>query len=185
VKRDRLLSDVEHKRLEERQALDRHTRTINDMRVKKKLASWLKSADDVLHILENLPADQIREVSHDRDIYILLHIAEDLMQKRGFYPLEGDVENPDRWQIVIDENTRRPARNLDVIRSWWAYLYANELQSISGRTNLIGKVTDLGNIDEQYPDRVTDGEKKAIRRLEEAREQFFHNDNKLLEVPTS
>lgn len=175
LKRDRLLSDLERERLTKREALDRHTRTTNDVRVKRKLASWFKVTDDVLRILDDLPRDQIRDITTDQDVYILFNIINDLLAIRKFYPIEGEVDKSDDWQIVIDENTKRPAENSDIMRSSMLGYYLDNLNSFHGDNNPIDEIEFLEKLDKsaKYQDRVKDEDRKAIKRLNQAREDYY------------
>lgn len=175
LKRDKLLSDTERQRLTERETLDKRTRATNDVRVKRKFHDWLKSTGDVICILDNLPEDQIRDVTNDLQIYLLLNIVEDLLIKRKFYPLEGKENKPDDWQIVIDENTKKPAKNLDIIRSSLLGYHIDILKSFCGNENPISMVEFLERMDEnpKWQDRVTDEDRKSINRLKQAREEFY------------
>jgi hypothetical protein len=123
LKRDRLLSDLERERLETRSSLDRHTRATNDVRVKKKLSSWLKNTNDVLHIIEHLPEDQLNQIFEDEHAYRMLKLAGIIMDVRNFYPLKGKLENPEDWKIVISRSpgqnpNERPATDVDIDRAW-------------------------------------------------------------------
>lgn len=171
-----MLSDLELKRLESRSSLDRHTRTTNDVRVKRKLAAWLKGMGDVLRILDNLPEDQIQDITNDQDIYRLLNIVNYLLYKRNFYPLYGEKDKADDWEVVIDDDITRPAENLDIIRSSELEHYITQLRLFHGlENNPIGAVEFLEMIDNHtdFRDRLTDDDRKSIKRLKQAREEFY------------
>jgi hypothetical protein len=174
VKRDRLLSDLERERLEKRSSLDRHTRATNDVRVKRKLAAWLKGTGDVLRILNNLPEDQIRDVTKDLDIYMLLSVIPYLLRIRNFYPVEGEEDKPDDWVIAIDEKNRRLATNQDVMRSVLLNTYISYIRPFHGENNPVAVVELLEKFDRhpKYRDRVTDAERKSIKRLRQANDEF-------------
>lgn len=170
-----MLSDLERERIQDREKLDRHTRTTNDIRVKRKLAAWIKNISDVKTILDNLPEDQIRDATHDYDIYLLFNVIQDLLYRRRFYSIEGKADNPDEWKIVVDENTLRPAANTDVIRSSMLGFYLDKLKPFYGPDNPLDKVTvwEQWSKDPDFQDRLTDQERKAIERLANARKEFL------------
>ncbi len=155
--------------------MDRHTRATNDVRVKKKLVAWLKGIGDVLRIFDNLPEDQIRDVTKDQDIYLLFNVIHHLLWIRKFYPIEGEAKKPDDWQVVVDENIKRPAVNSDIIRASLLGYYIDNLESFHGRHNPVSIVDSLEKMDANphFHDRVTEDERKAIKRLKQAREEFY------------
>jgi len=174
LKREMLLSDVELHRLIERDTIDKRTRATNDARVRKKFTAWLRSVGYIMKILDSLPEDQIRDVTKDVDIYALLCIIEDLLKIRKFHPIEGEDDKPDDWQIVIDENTRKPASDSDVARSSWLGIYRDRINEFYGSKNPVGIVELLARFDShpQYRDRVTDGERESIKRVQRACAEF-------------
>ena len=175
LKRDRLLSDLERERLTKRETLDRHIRTTNDVRVKKKLSAWLKGVGDVLKILDDLPQDQIRDITTDQDIYILFNIIQDLLLIRKYCPIEGKEDKSDDWQTVVDENTKRPSDNLDIIRSSMLGYYIKNVRRFYGEDNPLGMVGLMEELDDNphFQGRLTDDDRKAIKRLKQAREWFY------------
>jgi hypothetical protein len=108
-RRDVLLTKIELERLANRDS-DETTKKANDARVRKKLAAWLKNIDHIILILDNLPEDQIREVSADDDIYKLLFAASKLLNFKKFYPVKGNNEVPAEWYVVDGEG--RKIRNV-------------------------------------------------------------------------
>jgi hypothetical protein len=168
LKRDSLLSDLERERLTKRETLDRHTRTTNDIRVKRKLAAWLENISDVMLILKHLPTDQSQRVITDDHIFHLLAIIDDAMRIDQFAPVEGDIENPEKWVAG-----KRPARELDILR---AYRLHDPLQFLSrfyvkpGSTNPIDKISLLMMMkaDPRYKARINDAELKGLTIIEKA-----------------
>jgi hypothetical protein len=176
LRRDRLLSNLERERLENRSSCDRRIRTVNDARVRKKLAAWLMEIGDVLSILSKLPEDQIIDATKDSDVNMLFHIIHYLLYKRKYYPIEGKIDNPNEWQIIIDENNKQPAKNSDIMRSFYIEGFLDDLMSLFvGKNNPIAKVEFLAEMDEEpsFHDRVTDGERKSIERLNQAIDEYF------------
>jgi hypothetical protein len=130
LKRDRLLSDLERERLTKRETLDRHTRTTNDVRVKRKLSAWLKGFGDVFLCLHQLPKDQLQRILKDELVYLLLAMAIEIMKVKGFRPIVGDVmhpeewktENPVKWEVIRGGASSTvdifyPITNVDIVRS--------------------------------------------------------------------
>ncbi len=175
LKRNKLLSDLERERLMTRgNTEDKRTRATNDMRVKKKLVSWLSSMGDVLDILRYLPADQVKDAAIDEDVYILFNIIRDLMIKLEFHSIEGEVGNPDDWKVVIDKNTKIPPKNNDLVRSSLLGWYIQNLEVIYGPKNPVGEVELVEKLDNspRFHDRVTEGERKAIAIMNQAIAEF-------------
>jgi hypothetical protein len=178
LRRDQLLSNLERERLENRSSCDRRIRTVNDARVRKKLAAWLMDIDDVLCILRNLPEDQIIDATKDTDINMLFHIIYDLLDTRKYYPIEGKIDNPDEWQIIINEDNKQPAKNSDIMRSVYIEGFLDDLMLLFvGENNPIAEVEFLAEMDKEpkFHDRVTDGERKSIERLNQAITEFREN----------
>ena len=176
LKRDKLLSDLERERLLKRDDLDRHTRTTNEVRVKKKLSSWIKNTTfDVHIILENLPEDQIRGIIPDYAIYIIYDIAKILLNIKGYRPIEGEVNKPDDWKVVVNDKTKRPANNADIFRASILEQIINDLSSMRGEKNVISVVLALAKMsnDPYLQDKITDNERQAIERLAQAYDEFI------------
>jgi hypothetical protein len=136
VKRDRLLSNMEQERLENRDSLDKRIRAINDIRVRKKLSNWLKNTADVLCIIEHLPDDQLKQVFEDEHAYRLIQLAEIIMSIKNFYPVEGELEHPEGWKTIISrsrpgqepkESKERPATDEDIHRAWVLKVFYDRL----------------------------------------------------------
>lgn len=123
-----------------------------------------------------MPEDQIRDVSFDSDVITLFSLIIRLMGKRNFCPIEGEADKPDDWKVVIDDNNSRLATNLDISISEILGIYLDQVNYFYGRPdNPIDKVRSLIRMDESdYRDRVmiTDDERKAIKRLKQARDEW-------------
>ena len=85
LERDRLLSDLEYKRLKNRSE-EPHTRATNDGRVRRKLSSWLKNLDDVFFIIQKLPESQLNDVFDEKDVDKLYTIIIEAMKIKNYYP---------------------------------------------------------------------------------------------------
>jgi len=85
LERERLLSDLEFKRLMNR-PLEPNIRAANDARVRRKLSAWLKNINDVFIILQKLPEDQLKEVIGNEDLDKLYSIIGMGMKIKGYYP---------------------------------------------------------------------------------------------------
>ena len=97
LERDRLLSDLEFKRLMNR-SMEPHTRATNDGRVRRKLSSWLKNINDVFIILQKLPEDQLKDVLHEEDIDRLYFIIGEAMKIKNYYPPALE-----QWQVELEK----------------------------------------------------------------------------------
>jgi hypothetical protein len=85
LERERLLSDLEFKRLMNR-SLEPNIRAANDARVRRKLSAWLKNINDVFVILQKLPEDQLKEVISNEDLDKLYSIIGMEMKIKNYYP---------------------------------------------------------------------------------------------------
>ena len=95
--RDRLLSDLEFKRLTNR-SMEPHTRATNDGRVRRKLSAWLKNINDVFIILQRLPEDQLKDVLREEDIDKLYSIIGEAMRIRNYYPPALE-----QWRVELEK----------------------------------------------------------------------------------
>jgi hypothetical protein len=165
-----LLSDVERERLIHRPQ-DSKTRASNDVRVRKKLRSWLQYLTDVALILEYLPEDQIvKEIVDDHDLYSLLYMSERLMEIKKFYPVVGPIENPEKWEIIIEETIKRPAGDDDIERTKLLGERLNSLSRFIGDTskNPICRALKLDKLERMgMGDRIKDDEKAGLEKLKQ------------------
>jgi hypothetical protein len=107
---------------------------------------------------------------------MLFQIIHDLLYKRKYYPIDGKIDNPDEWQIIIDENNKQSAKNSDIMRSFYVEGFLDDLMSsFVGENNPIAKVEFLAEMDNEpsFHDRVTEGERKSIERLNQAIAEFW------------
>lgn len=165
-----MLSDLENDRLVKRSAQTPRDRATNDMRARRKLATWLKDIIDAELIIEHLPEDQTRDVFDDQDIYSLLYMAERLIEIKKFCPVVGSVENPEEWRAVIDENNTRPVENLDIWRSKLLGDSLNRLDRFYGanRENPVWYVSSLERIARMgMNDRIKKEEMAGIRKVKQ------------------
>lgn len=84
LERDRLLSELELKRLMNR-SNEPQIRATNDGRVRRKLSAWLKNINDVFIILQKLPEDQLTDVISTEDIDKLYSIIGEAMRMKKYY----------------------------------------------------------------------------------------------------
>ena len=150
-----------------------HERATNDVRVRKKLAAWLKNLPDMALVFRYLPEEQLRkELFEEWYAYDFLGIAITIMDCLGFSPIIGEFERPEEWQVVIDENNQRPVENLDILRSLITADNITPLKWISDGP--VSKFRFLLQMDEdpEFHDRVTDDERRGIKRVVEALRYF-------------
>ena len=97
LERDRLLSDLEFKRLMDR-SKEPNIRATNDARVRRKLSAWLKNINDVFIILQKLPEDQLKDVLHEEDIDKFYSIIGEAMRIRNYYPPALE-----QWRVELEK----------------------------------------------------------------------------------
>ena len=164
-----LLTDSERDRLVHRSS-DSKTRASNDVRVRKKLRSWLQSLDDIGLICEYLPEDQLSKETTDNHIFFLMSIAKSFMKIRHFLPIEGEIEKPDEWKIVTATGTKQLANDVDIDRSLKIKHVIDDIMLFHGENNPIDTVSLLSRLKSQpeFKNRLTEADLKAIERVTEA-----------------
>ena len=163
-----LLSATEAERLIVRDALVPRSRAANDIRVKRKLAAWLKNLADAELILEHLPENQTRNMIEDDIIYSLLYTVDRLMEIKKFYPVAGPIESPDEWAAVIGEKITKPAEDLDIWRSKQLGERLERLNRFIGDDNPICRALNLEKLERMgLKDHLKENEKAEIRRLKQ------------------
>ena len=193
-KRSQLLSEKEREKLTNRANLDKRTNSTNAIRVKRKLSAWLDNISDVVLILQTLPDDQLKDEVHDWYLYFLLNIVENLMEIEKFYPIEGDIEEPDEWKAVIkcekktEKKTVRPAEDLDIARASMLTYHIGILGHYLGMKNPIPKVDALVNAckNPNLPDlgnKLTPNERRAMERYVQAITKFLNDTVRIEEMP--
>ena len=170
-----MLSDLEFERLLTRESLDKHTRATNDVRVKRKLTAWLRSTGDVMLVLKYLQKDDIQEAVDDFAIFRLMNVAIDLLNIKGFRPIEGKEDKPDEWKAVIDKDNKELATDLDIARSYVLKDTLDTLKGLYGKENPMGIVGLLWGLDDhkEFKDRVTDDERRAINKVRAALTKYL------------
>lgn len=187
-----MLSDLERNRLMHRDAQNPHTRATNDLRVRKKLISWLSEIDDVMDILQYLPQSQIDEVVTDDDIKDLRFIALSTATVKKFSPVIGELGEPERWKAVevihpLAQNWKRPlierpAEDQDIVRVFesifdlsWLNKFANITTTAPQEGgNPIDKAINYANLysSPELIQRLTEGERKGIERINQAIKKY-------------
>ena len=175
LKRDRLLSDLERDRLENRDTENKRISATNDVRVKKKLSDWLKDTTDVIRIIEYLPEDQLKRVFKDEHAYRMLQLAEIIMTIRNFYPIAGKLETPEEWKAVTSRSPGqppnvRPATDVDIDRAW---ILERFFDNMSKHFDKIGGQSPIGAAEFcfmllEHPtlkEKVTPAEMKGLQRI--------------------
>lgn len=164
-----LLTDSERERLINRSS-DSKTRGSNDVRVRKKLRSWLQSLDDIALICEYLPEDQLTRELTDNQIFFLMNIARNFMETRHFLPIVGDIKNPDEWKIVTATGAKQLANDVDIERSLKIKHVIDDIMLLHGQDNPIDTVSLLFKLESkpEFKNRFTEDDLKAIERVREA-----------------
>jgi hypothetical protein len=186
-----MLSDLERDRLIHRDAQNPHTRSTNDVRVRKKLTSWLNEIDDVRIILDYLPQDQIRDVITDEDITDLRFIALFAATIKKFCPIIGDLEEPEKWKAVevMHPLTRwkrttpeRPVEDQDIVRvfeSIFDISWLNHFANVTVEAPLKGGNPIEKAIRYAVPElkqRLNDRELKGIDRINQAIKKYGYSE---------
>jgi hypothetical protein len=172
-----MLSDLERKRLENRESEDPKIRAVNDARVKKKLIAWLDDATDALEILRNIPSDRLKDDLIDIDVYRLLTIAEDIMRARRFMAIKGESENPDEWEAV-GYDTARPVNGTDIGRTILVNEHAEQLEIFVGPKNPVPWARQVFRVlsdpekSTRWMDRFTPEEKEGVRRVADSEREY-------------
>jgi len=189
-----MLSDLEKDRLVNRNRSgltqkDIKDRATNDMRVRRKLSSWLKDISDAVLVLQCLPDDQLDDIIDDWHIYFLLNIAEAGMDIKRFHPIEGDAETPEKWQTVLKYNDQtgkaeetRAAEKLDIARSGMLSHHIGIIgKKYLGYRNPVTKVAELSNLYQKpkLKDKVSEGERRAVEIYIKAFEDFLEQTVKI------
>lgn len=166
-----MLTALERERLVNRSKNSR-IRANNDVRAKRKLKAWFEDTAEVMLILKHLPRDLIREVSSENSVYELLAVTEDLMGKRDFAPLRGKLDEPETWKAGD-----RLVNDLDIWRAWNLLIYIRKLVGFYGYENDIdnpfSEYDSLKGLYLEHNDRLTEGERKGIERINEAIHEYL------------
>ena len=160
-----MLSDLEKKRLEEREACPPRVRAANDDRAKKKLKQWLNDAPDVIRIFNSIPGDRLTDHLDDEDAYRLLTIAEMIMVTKEFSPIEGDPLMSEIWTAKIGADATRPATDNDIKRSVFIDKHISDLKNFLGDKNPVPDAIAYAQIteDPKFKDRFSDAERAGAK----------------------
>ncbi|MDD1752013.1 MAG: hypothetical protein LUQ38_02845 [Methanotrichaceae archaeon] len=112
-----------------------HDRATNDFKVRRKLMNWLKDLPDMMHVFRKLPPEQLRKELRDQDVYDFLEIAERMLSALEFHRVEGELEQPKSWKVIVDEDTQRIAENEDIKRAANIGSHIDKLDRYFGRTS--------------------------------------------------
>lgn len=172
--RAELLTDKERERLATtRDTIDSKTRSMNDARVKRKLAAWRQNFGDIKLILDNLPEDLITAVISDEDIYKLFSLTEKMLSIRNFSPIDGRIHD-EHWL-----GYRGEVNDLDIWRSYNVYKHLLKLYDHFGHRNPFWDNYHLLEVmakDEEFKYRITPEERRGMERIERAKKSFSDRD---------
>ncbi len=170
-KRGELLTKLEREKVLGRSNMtDKKARATNDLRVKRKLSSWLDNLTDVALILEHLPDDKTRSAISDVNIYSLLYLVERMLEIKNFYPVVGPIGNPAEWKVIIDDKTKKQAKEADV---WRALQFGERLDSLNrfigdGRESPISQALNLEKLRSMgMADRIKEDEMIGLDKLKQ------------------
>lgn len=145
-----------------------HERATNDVRVRKKLAAWLKEASDIKLIFEHLPIEQLRkELSADSPEFFL-NLAIGAMTCLDIGRIDGKIDEPEEWAVVIDEKNKRFASDSDIINALIINSRLDVLKTLA--SPVIEEALFLEKMDKnpKFHNRVTDSERIGIERVNKA-----------------
>lgn len=183
-----LLSVAERDRLIHRPH-DAKKRASNDVRIRKKLRSWLENLDDIALIDEYLPQDQVIKEIADNHIYFLMGIARKFMEILKYYPIIGKADHPESWKVLITQGVERPATDIDMSRALSIKKSIEDLMALHGESNPIDKVLLLSRMDShpELQDKITEAERRGLERLTEAIMDYDprHQRLRLTKIPPS
>lgn len=166
----KMLSELERKRLQNRQFLSSGVRGTNDTRVRKKLNKWLKDIPDVLLSLNSLAHDQLQRDLIDEHAYILLAVIESVLRVRDFRPIVGKIDDASNWKVPSTVKGEELPKDGDIYRSVMLHRHIEDLCIFYGQDNPISDYEMLVKMDadEKFRDRITDDERESIKRITEA-----------------
>lgn len=159
-----------------------HERATNDVRVRKKLAAWLKEFDDMVTIFLCLPPEQLRKELDDLHAHRLSFFLTKTMDVLNFHPIVGEIGKPEEWEAIIDARTTksemwdrfsicsRPVEDRDITRTLILADVFAELNLFFGNKNPVVEAILLEKLedDPKLRDRLTEGERRGIKRINEA-----------------
>lgn len=161
-----LLSDIERDRLRYRPH-DAKTRASNDVRIRKKLRSWIHDLDDIALICEFLPEDQLAKEMADNDVFFLMGIARCFMDTLKFMPIVGKVDQPEGWKKRSSSGVEYPVSDVDIDRSLSLKKSIDDIISYYGQDNPIGSVLELSRMESipELKNKITEGDRKGLERV--------------------
>jgi len=173
-KMDEMLSNEEHEQMINRSGYDRQTLSDNDLRIKKKLNTWLDDIKDVRLILRNLPEDLTRDVLIDEYAFDLLYIAAEIMRLQKVLSISGEVDKPEEWQargygIVRLAEDKDIARNI-ILHSHLRNLAVFAGETYNGEQNPVIRARAIDRLrgDSLLSEKNSPNEKKAIEKVKSA-----------------
>ncbi len=164
-----LLSDIERERLI-RRPRDAKARASNDVRIRKKLRTWIHDLDDVALICEYLPEDQLNKEIVDNDVYFLTGIARSFMKALKFSPIVGRVDHPEEWKTQTDTGAERPVTDEDIDRSLAIKKIIDDIMVYHGQNNPIDSVLILSKMaaNPELKSKLNEANHKSLKRVEDA-----------------
>jgi len=179
-----LLSEIERDRLRRRPP-DAKTRASNDVRIRKKLRSWIHDLDDIALICEYLPEDQLAKEMADNDVYFLMSIAKSFMKTLKFMPIVGKVDQPEGWKIKSNSGIEYPVSDMDIDRSLTIKKIIDDIMPYHGWYNPIDSVLELSRMESipELKNKITEGDRKGLERVREALMNYDRPIHKKVETP--
>jgi hypothetical protein len=190
-----MLTEMEKERLRTRDKLNPHTRNTNDLRVRRKLKAWLDDIKDIELILDSLPINQINKAINKITPIYLLSLAY-AMKNVNRNVIFGELEYPDTWKVLDMGKSKgwqddRDVEDLDIVLSlrmlfliqalaFTAGADANLTMPFSLPNPIVSaiRLTEIPNI----KNRLTEGEKKGIERINKARKRYGYPELKFRQL---
>jgi hypothetical protein len=85
-----------------------HERATNDVRVRKKLAAWLKDFTDMLLVFSKLPPEQLRKELSDSHVLSLSFFLRKSMEVLDYAPIIGELGEPEDWDKISNRKMWEP-----------------------------------------------------------------------------
>jgi hypothetical protein len=167
------LSQTEKDRLLNRPT-DSRDRATNDVKVRKKLAAWLKDLPDMALVFQYLPKKQLRKELNDFDAFNFMDFAMRTMDCLDFNPIFGDIGSLNMWYVPSPDGEQRPPTDQDIERAAWLSLTIEQLKNFYGNKNPVGAAMDL-NLIYDHPrtrGRLTEGEIASIEKVNQVMSKY-------------
>lgn len=179
-----MLSSTERDRLAKRNDddMDVQVRASNDLRIKKKMATWLEEdLDDMLLCLRKMPNDRLKKMVKDEHIFALLGLVEELLKIKEFHSIYGEFRDPSNWGITDTCGDSRGWRcdprslnkkpsDLDIWRSVVLNEHKEAIEGFLGSNNPVRMFASTVQFasDPRFKEHIQPGDIAGMERIKEA-----------------